>query len=48
MPTTDEMESLKNQLVRLISHPDRHKNQFTQLGEPEQLRIRMDRLGRVL
>jgi hypothetical protein len=48
MPSLDEMESLKNQLLRLISHPDRHKHQFTQLGDAEQLRVRMDRLGKVL
>jgi len=48
MPSFDEMESLKNQVLRLISHPDRHKNQFTQLGDAEQMRFRMDRLGKVL
>lgn len=46
MPSIDEMESLKNQLVRLISHPDRYRNQFAELGNGEQIKTKLNRLGR--
>lgn len=39
MPTLDGMESLKNQIVRLIDKPYNHANQFETLGERERLRI---------
>ena len=48
MPTIDGMESLKNQLHRLIEHPNRHRHQFEQLGDAEQIRIRLDRFGKNL
>ena len=48
MPSIDEMESLKNQVLRLFQHPDRHKHQFVQLGDEAQQRIRLDRFGKVL
>lgn len=48
MPSIDDMERLKNQVLRLITHTDRHRTQFVQLGDEEQIRIRLDRLGRAL
>jgi len=48
MPNIDEMETLKNQVLRLIQHPDRHKKQFIQLGEEEQVRTRLSRFSRNL
>jgi hypothetical protein len=48
MPSIDEMESLKNQVLRLISSPNRHRNQFLQLSEGEQIRIKTGRFGRTL
>lgn len=48
MPSMDEMEGLKNQIVRLFQHPDRHRHQFVQLNDEHQQRIRLDRFGRAL
>ena len=48
MPSIDGMESLKNQILRLIDHPDRHKNQFLQMGNEEQVRTRISRFGKNL
>jgi len=48
MPTIDGMEALKNQVLRLISHPDRHKNQFLQSGDMEQIRTRSNRFNKYL
>jgi len=48
MPTIDGMESFKNQVLRLITHPDRHRHQFQQQGDSEQIRIRLDRFGKAL
>lgn len=48
MPSLSEMEALKNQVLRLIDHPDRFNKQFVQLGDEEQIRIRLDRFGRAL
>jgi len=46
MPTIDGMESFKNQILRLITHPDRHSHGFIQQGDPEQLRVLKNRFGR--
>lgn len=48
MPNIDGMETFKNQVLRLISHSDRHRNQFTQLGTAEEIRIKLDRYGKNL
>lgn len=48
VPSIDEMEALKNQVLRLFQSPNRHKHQFVQLGDEHQQRIRLDRFGRAL
>jgi hypothetical protein len=39
MPSIDQMESLKNQLVRMIPNVNAHSKFFSDLGSPEQKRI---------
>lgn len=39
MPSVDQMESLKNQLVRLIPNVNAHSKFFSDLGSPEQKKI---------
>lgn len=42
MPNIDQMESLKNQMVRLIPSINEHKMAFKYLGNPEQMPLRSD------